>query len=194
MTEYFVTHVPGCTPAWNASISDCLKLFSEGHRWPGGAPPSIVRITIKHDRSTMSVAIAFVAGFFIHRTKNIRLGAYMQASGAVSRVRQARAMRASSDKRGCPHESRRGHAFCRTSGACLQHDRSCRSPSLMSAVHSAATRTRHAIAQTRANHRYAQIMMSDTRVRRNTQAIQESGHALRDSCPGGSDTHVRADD
>jgi len=40
----------------------------------------------------------------------------MQASGAVSRVRQARTMRASSDERGCPHESRRGHAFCTTCG------------------------------------------------------------------------------
>jgi hypothetical protein len=35
----------------------------------------------------------------------------MQASGAVSRVRQARTMQTEYAERGCPHESRRGHAL-----------------------------------------------------------------------------------
>src|SRR5437868_4983969 len=59
----------------------------------------------------------------------IRNGEYMQASGAVSRVRQARTRFASSAERGCPHESRRGHAFITTCGGfCSEHDSTRRLP------------------------------------------------------------------
>ena len=43
-------------------------------------------------------------------------GDCMRASGAVSRVRQARTACPWSAARGCPHESRRGHAFSPTCG------------------------------------------------------------------------------
>src|ERR1044071_8990215 len=49
--------------------------------------------------------------------------AVMQASGAVSRVRQARNASIWPARRGRPHESRRGRAFCTTcGGAASEHD------------------------------------------------------------------------
>ena len=104
--------------ALSAQLRECFILGYEFHRATAHAAMRCHRAN--HDRTqnrlTMSIDVAFVTGFLCKETRNIQLGAYMQASGAVSRVRQARTMRASSDERGCPHESRRGHAFCTTCG------------------------------------------------------------------------------
>ena len=78
--------------ALSAQLRDCFILGYEFHRATAHAAMRCHRAN--HDRTqnrlTMSIDVAFVTGFLCKETRNIQLGAYMQASGAVSRVRQAR--------------------------------------------------------------------------------------------------------
>src|SRR5262249_250799 len=114
--------------------------------------------------------------------KYIKLGAYMQASGAVSRVRQARTEHSSSTERGCPHESRRGHAFCRHTW------RVCSKPILPRAPNMAAISDSLRIFKGGGG---ARNTMSDTHAKSDMQTVQESGYALRDRHQGRSDTTFR---